>query len=419
MEKKYKVLIAHSAQQHSFRTAVALKECGSLYKYVTTVYDKEGSLTDKIKKILKGDNLKRANTRKCVSLKDEEVIQFYEGLGLLLLLLQRIDKSKKIYNIIDDLIIYLFHRKVAKYAIKHNVDAVVVYDTLGYRALKILEKKAPNIKRILDMSAPNMIYMDKIFKKDIEKEPIYSEKLKKEINSFKYKNTIKRVEQELVLAQSFLVASEFTRSSLNDKGISNDRIFKCSYGIDLTGYNTVKKNDQNKGKLKCIFIGNVTQKKGITHFLRAVKELDLENYSFNVLGNYEPDANYYKDYKDIVNFCGHVTRDKVIEFCCNSDVIIFPSLADGYGLSVLEALACGTPAICSTNAGISDLIVDFYNGFKILPSSSEEIYNKLIWCEKNRDKLKQMSVNARITAKECTWNKYNRDIEKAINIILR
>ena len=70
-----KVLLVHPGKQHSFETAKALKEAGVFYKYVTTVYDKDNSLTNKIKHLLKGKNLKKANTRKCPYLKDEEVIQ--------------------------------------------------------------------------------------------------------------------------------------------------------------------------------------------------------------------------------------------------------------------------------------------------------------------------------------------------------
>ena len=70
-----KVLLVHPGKQHSFETAKALKEAGVFYKYVTTVYDKDNSLTNKIKHLLKGKNFKKANTRKCPYLKDEEVIQ--------------------------------------------------------------------------------------------------------------------------------------------------------------------------------------------------------------------------------------------------------------------------------------------------------------------------------------------------------
>lgn len=44
-----KVLLVHPGKQHSFETAKALKEAGVFYKYVTTVYDKDNSLTNKIK----------------------------------------------------------------------------------------------------------------------------------------------------------------------------------------------------------------------------------------------------------------------------------------------------------------------------------------------------------------------------------
>ena len=49
----------------NFVVREALKEAGVFYKYVTTVYDKDNSLTNKIKHLLKGKNLKKANTRKC------------------------------------------------------------------------------------------------------------------------------------------------------------------------------------------------------------------------------------------------------------------------------------------------------------------------------------------------------------------
>ena len=40
LEKKYKIVVAHPSKQHSVYTAIALKNTGELYKYITTVYDK-------------------------------------------------------------------------------------------------------------------------------------------------------------------------------------------------------------------------------------------------------------------------------------------------------------------------------------------------------------------------------------------
>ena len=54
-----KVLLVHLGNSILFETAKALKEAGVFCKYVTTVYDKDNSLTNKIKHLLKGKNLKK------------------------------------------------------------------------------------------------------------------------------------------------------------------------------------------------------------------------------------------------------------------------------------------------------------------------------------------------------------------------
>ena len=84
----------HPGKQHSFRVASALKQSGLLYKYITTVYDKEDSIMMKlVKKFVNKENQKRASNRKCEGLKDEDVVLFETFLSLLLLLATRLDKK--------------------------------------------------------------------------------------------------------------------------------------------------------------------------------------------------------------------------------------------------------------------------------------------------------------------------------------
>ena len=92
-----KVLLVHPGKQHSFETAKALKDAGVFYKYVTTVYDKKYSLTHKFKSLLRGKNLKKANTRSCLYLNDDDIIQIYELWGLLVLLVSKISFLSKLY----------------------------------------------------------------------------------------------------------------------------------------------------------------------------------------------------------------------------------------------------------------------------------------------------------------------------------
>ena len=130
-----------------------------LFKYITTVYDNESSWLMKIsKKFIGDDNTKRANSRKCSTLSsDQDVLQFYEFFGLLQLLLLRLDKKKIIYNWLSRYLSDEFGKKVANYAIKQNVDAVIMYDTNASTCFQILKAKAHNIIRIIDVSAANRL----------------------------------------------------------------------------------------------------------------------------------------------------------------------------------------------------------------------------------------------------------------------
>ena len=153
----YKVIIAHPGRQHSFRLASSLKKYGHLFKYITTVYNKESSLLMKIGKlILTNDSLRRLKKRKNKDLLDQDVVQFNEINGLLLLLLLRLDSKKRLFNPLNDYVSKLFGKKVANYAIKNNVNAVICYDG-NFSALtcfNILKEKAPHILRIIDHAHP-------------------------------------------------------------------------------------------------------------------------------------------------------------------------------------------------------------------------------------------------------------------------
>ena len=175
-----KVLVAHPAQQHSYRLATALKKVGMLDKYATTVYYKPGSLTALVAKLLKGKFKTKAEERHCEALSNDEVIQFCEGEGLIKLVALNTPYFKGKYNQIKYHTADRFARKVARYAIRHKVDAVVTYDDSSPILFEILKDKAPNILRIMDMSSANLLYLREIYEDDTKKAPAFAERMKRE-----------------------------------------------------------------------------------------------------------------------------------------------------------------------------------------------------------------------------------------------
>ena len=92
-----KILVMHPGTQHSTKLASAIKESGHDVKLLTTVYNKKHTIINFVKKLLPKKEIKRLDARKNNNLNDNDIIVKCELEGIILLLLGRIDRSKKIY----------------------------------------------------------------------------------------------------------------------------------------------------------------------------------------------------------------------------------------------------------------------------------------------------------------------------------
>ena len=418
---KYKVIVAHPGRQHSYRLSSALKKHGNLFKYITTVYNKESSLLMTMAKlILKNDNLSRLRKRKNNDLLDQDVVQFNEIHGLILLLILRLDSKKYLFNSLNDFFSKLFAKKVANYAIKNNVDAVICYDG-SFCALicfNILKEKAPHILRIIDHAHPPRNFLHEVYK-NLEKS---SEEFTLTYENCKYLTSETRIisdAAEIKSAQKHIVASDFSVKALYHNNINSRDICKVPYGVNHDVFQQIKSKHDINNKIKILFIGEINQRKGIKQILEAAKILSDQNFEFNLIGmgmsNY---PELYKPYKEYVNFLGLVSFETLLGQLKSSDVFIFPSLGEGFGLVLLEALSSGLPVICSRNCAGPDLIEDGKNGFLIDAGDTIALVDKLLWFESNRDKLPEMSQYARKSSSKYTWGIYEKNVVSGIEMFL-
>lgn len=414
--KKYKVIVAHPYKQHSFELAEGLRRKGYLYKYITTVYYKKYNLTFWISKLLKGTLKEKAESRQDKRI-NNYVIQKSELLGLIKLLIMRFKCLKKYYNKFKYYSSDIFAKKVAKYVLKRDIDAIVVYDDTSYIIGKKLKEHNSKTKIIMDMSAPSLLYLTEIYKKDMQKQKAYAEQLKKERINALDNNLLMRAKNEINYADYFIVASEFSKKSLVYSGVDKNKIFICRYGVDISKFKPSKRNNNNSSKLNAIFIGGTKEYKGISYLLDAFKILKNENINLTIVGEISISEELSRQYKNI-KFVGQVMHSEIATLLQESDFMIFPSLGDGFGLSVTEALACGCPVICSENAGASDLIIDYKNGFVIKSQDSQEIVDKIMFFINNRDILEKMRKCARDTVIQYSWEEYYKAVGKVLHHIL-
>ena len=414
-----KIIVAHPGRQHSFKIASELKKTGMLQKYITTVYDKDASILMKTVKMLdKGDNLKRVNGRKNKDLLDSDVIQYCELGGLIEILLFRLDKSRNIYNWWQRHNADWFGKRVAKYAIKNDADAVIMYDTNALKAFSILEKKAPHIIRIMDISAANRIYMKTVYEEDFKRCPYFSKRLKDERKLLWNKKAMKRLTRELELTHYYLAPSTFVKKSLKFSGIDENRIAICPYGANFDVTNS-KRTVKVTGAIEAVYVGNVTEMKGIFYLLEAAKEIDKSHVHLTVVGAFDNSDGILTSYMEHISFIGRVTHDKVLEILNKSDVFVFPSLGEGLSLSVLEALACGLPCIVTENSGANDAIENGKNGYVVDIQDKSALKEKMMWFDSHREQIPEMSENAKQTIEQFNWEKHEKKMIQALNIWIK
>lgn len=410
-----KVLIAHPGKQHSYRTATALKQGKLLDAYVTTVYYKKNNLTSKVFHFLKEKDLNKAKLRRCENLDDCEVIQKHELLGLIILLVMRLP-FRRLCNLLNRFMILQFGKSIAKLAIKRQVDAVIMYDNTAVPCFSYLQKHAPHIKRILDASTVNRLYIRKVYEKDME---IGNHLIFKEQLPFLWENSRNRLyEKEIKLSDFILVASEFVKKSYMYSHVPEEKLIKIPYGVDLSRFKWSMHKKQGD-KIHLIYVGQITYYKGIHHLLPIIKEHYKDKVILTLVGKYDANDFLYKEYCTAPNikFIGYITNDKLSQYYQQADAFIIPSLGEGFGLVILEALSTGLPVLTSDSTGGNDAIVNGYNGYVFKAGDDKDMIDKIDTFIHNISSLETMSENARATVLNYTWEQYNKHILDFLNML--
>lgn len=172
------------------------------------------------------------------------------------------------------------------------------------------------------------------------------------------------------------------------------------------------------GKKVVLFTGRLTVHKGVEYLIKAARKINGEVL---ILGD-GPERKYLeeliKKYKLAnVRILGYMPPKEGIryrEFYRRADVYVAPSVWDEpLGLVILEAMAAGTPVICTRKGGITSIIKDGYNGFLVRARNSQEIADRVNQLLQDENLRLKMAQRARKTIEEkFTWEEVANKFEK-------
>ncbi len=165
-----------------------------------------------------------------------------------------------------------------------------------------------------------------------------------------------------------------------------------------TGRRGAKSVEREPSKrLKALFLGSVILRKGVGQLFDAIKMLKNEPVDFTFAGPVGVKVPDSISSMPNVRFLGPVDKAMAGKLYRESDVFLFPTLSDGFGLTQLEALGHGLPVIASKHCG--RVVEDRVSGLVLPEVSPEAIADAIMQLVRDRDLLAGLKANARVPDK--------------------
>jgi alpha-maltose-1-phosphate synthase len=216
-------------------------------------------------------------------------------------------------------------------------------------------------------------------------------------------------------------ASSFTAETLKAyPGTISAPIHRIPYGAPPVGemrQPARRQNSQSQDPLRVLFVGQIGQRKGVGYLIDAVDRLGGA-VELTLLGRPLAVPPVLKQAFDRHSWIDSAPHAEVLKLMREHDVLVFPSLFDGFGLVMLEAMAQGTVVIATPNSAAPDLLDDGRDGFIVPIRSADAIAERLTQLAEDRDLLGAMSEAARQSAARRTWDEYRSRLVEAVRASL-
>jgi glycosyltransferase involved in cell wall biosynthesis len=268
--------------------------------------------------------------------------------------------------------------------------------------------------RFLFQVHPHPQAVRQILLDELEAVPQASDSLEREYELGLPTEELARLAQEPMLANGWVAASSYTAQTLAAEGIPTDRIHVVPYGVDSQVFTRRASSPDPGGPLKVIYVGSLVQRKGLTYLLEAVRLLNTKSLEVVLCGRGYMDEALLAGYRDVDIQVNHgLPTSQLVLRIQASDLLAFPSLAEGFGHVVLESMSCGVPVVATSHTCGPDVMVDGEHGFIIPLRDSCAIAEKLAWGLDHRSELAAMGRAAADRARLFTWARFRQGIRDA------
>ena len=264
--------------------------------------------------------------------------------------------------------------------------------------------------RLLFQVHPPVTPLRSLYLEELQREPLTRESLLAEAEMQPHLQELESETKAPVIAEGIICASSFTRRMLIEAGATAP-IKVVPYGVDASTYHC--RTTAPVGRFTVAFVGAFTQRKGALYLLRALRPLG-QHVRLVIYTRATIDPALQAEFHGLeVEIKSGLSNSALAADIARCHVMILLSIAEGFGLAILEAMACGVPVICTHNTGGADVITNGQDGF-VLPIRAvdgvTEILDKGL---RDPELFYEIGQKARKTVERLTWTNYRTKFAQA------
>ena len=365
--------------------------------------NRSGGAIAYLKNFIKNLNLKNTNVKKIIIFSQKNILKQIPNRSFLIKYSHPFLEKNILFQIIWQLILLPIYLKKKKIDILYSTDSttfckysksiifnqdILSFDKEALNQISFsIEKIRLYIIRILQIRAMNyaneVIFLSNFSKK------VISKNLKKKLN---YNIIYHGIEKKI--------------QKLGEKNLYN------------SSWNYITKK-----KIKIVYVSPLFYYKNHLTVAKAYSRLTKKysNLDIKFIGNYKNNLNLYHN---IINqnssinknnFVGDVNHKDVIKFLCKSDIFVFASSSETFGISLVEAMAIGIPIVCSNKSSLPEILKN--GGLYFDPKNDLQLSKQIELFIKNKDLRKRKSNEAKKISLRYNWKENVKQFCKLINKI--